>query len=151
MERKTHIDAFGAVMLLITSALFGVNQALVKLVNAGMEPVFQAGLRSACAIVPLLLFALWRGRKLGFGGGTFWPGMLCGTFFAAEFWLLFNALEYTSVSRAGLLFYTMPVWVAVAAHWLIPDDRLTGKKIAGLLLAVAGVALALLRNDAPAT
>lgn len=151
IERKTHIDAFGAAMLLVTSALFGVNQALVKLVNAGMEPVFQAGLRSACAIVPLYLFALWRGKKLGFGEGTFWPGVLCGLFFAAEFWLLFNALDHTTVSRAGLLFYTMPVWVALAAHWLLPGEALTRARVLGLVLAVCGIALALSRNDAPAT
>lgn len=151
IERKTRIDAFGAAMLLVTSTLFGMNQALVKLVNQGMEPVFQAGLRSACAVIPLLLFALWRGKKLGFGEGTFWPGMLCGLFFAAEFWLLFNALDYTTVSRAGLLFYTMPVWVALAAHWLLPGETLTPARILGLVLAVGGIALALSRNAAPAT
>ncbi|MGB7286954.1 MAG: DMT family transporter [Salaquimonas sp.] len=150
-ERKTHIDQFGAAMLLLTSALFGVNQALVKLVNSGMDPVFQAGLRSLCAIFPLLLFAIWRGKKLGFKEGTLIPGILCGIFFAAEFWLLFNALEYTTVSRSAVLFYTMPVWVSFAAHWLIPGEVLTPKRLAGLLLAVAGVAIALLRNEAPAT
>ncbi len=151
IERKTHIDGFGAAMLLVTSALFGVNQALVKLVNAGMEPVFQAGLRSTLAVVPLLAFALWRGKKIGFGDGTFWPGVLCGVLFAGEFWLLFNALDYTTVSRAGLLFYTMPVWVALSAHWLLPGETLTPRRVVGLLFAVAGISLALLRNDAPAT
>ena len=45
MERKTRIDTLGAVVLVLFSALLGLNQVLVKLVNAGMHPVFQAGLR----------------------------------------------------------------------------------------------------------
>jgi len=149
--RKTSIDGFGAAMLLLTSLLFGMNQMLIKLVNVGMNPIFQAGLRSLFAVLPLILFALWRKKKLSITDGSFWPGILCGLFFAAEFYLLFTALEYTNVGRSAVLFYTMPIWVALAAHWLIPGEVLTGKRIAGLLLAVGGIGLALLRNDHPAT
>ncbi|MGB0411243.1 MAG: DMT family transporter [Pikeienuella sp.] len=151
MERKDKIDTFGATVLIIFSALLGLNQVLVKLVNEGMGPMFQAGLRSACAIVPVVIFALIMRRKLSFRDGSLTPGIICGVLFAAEFMLLFQALEYTSVSRASVLFYTMPVWVAVGAHYLIPGERLTKAKVAGLLLAVLGVIIALWRNETPAT
>ncbi|MGB0852579.1 MAG: DMT family transporter [Pikeienuella sp.] len=151
MERKDKIDTFGATVLIIFSALLGLNQVLVKLVNEGMGPMFQAGLRSACAIVPVVIFALIMRRKLSFRDGSLIPGIICGVLFAAEFMLLFQALEYTSVSRASVLFYTMPVWVAVGAHYLIPGERLTKAKVAGLLLAVLGVIIALWRNETPAT
>ena len=58
MERKDRIDAFGATLLIIFSAMLGLNQVLDKLVNEGMGPLFQAGLRSACALGPVLIFAL---------------------------------------------------------------------------------------------
>lgn len=151
MERKDRIDAFGATILIIFSAMLGLNQVLVKLVNAGMGPLFQAGLRSACAVLPVVIFATLMRRRLSFSDGSFRPGLICGILFAAEFMLLFQALEYTSVSRASILFYTMPVWVAVGAHYLIPGETLTRAKIAGLVLAVIGVVLALGRNDVPAT
>ena len=151
MERKDRIDAFGATLLIIFSAMLGLNQVLVKLVNEGMGPLFQAGLRSACALVPVVIFALIMRRRLSISDGSLIPGVICGVMFAAEFMLLFQALEYTSVSRASVLFYTMPVWVAVGAHYLIPGETLTKVKVAGLLLAVTGVVIALWRNDAPAT
>lgn len=146
IERKSGIDAFGAIMLIAISANLGLNQAMVKLVNAGMAPAFQAGMRSACAILPVALFALWRGKKLTISDGSLLPGVLCGIFFAAEFYLLFEALERTTVGRASVLFYTMPIWVAVGAHFLIPGEALTRRRVLGLLLAVAGVAIALMRN-----
>ena len=46
MQRKDHIDAFGGTMLVGFSAMMGLNQVMVKLVNAGLDPVFQAGLRA---------------------------------------------------------------------------------------------------------
>lgn len=147
--RKDRIDALGAAALITFSFLMGINQVMVKLVNAGFSPVFQAGARSACALIPVLLFALITRKRLSVTDGSFLPGMLCGMLFAAEFVLLFEGIERTAVSRASVIFYTMPVWVAVAAHFLIPGDVLTPRRIAGLVLAVAGVAVALL-DEPPA-
>ena len=112
MERKDRIDALGGAILLSFSLLMGLNQVMIKLVNAGMQPVFQAGLRSACAVLPVLAFALLTRKRLSLTDGSFWPGMLAGIFFAVEFLLLFQAIEYTSVARVSVFFYTMPFWVS---------------------------------------
>lgn len=145
--RHTRIDARGATMLIGFSALLGLNQALVKLVNDGLAPVFQSGLRSACAFLPVLLYALWRKKQLSLRDGSFGPGLINGLLFSGEFCLLFLALDYTSVSRVSLFFYTMPLWVAVGAHFLIAGERLTAMRCAGLLLALGGVLMALLDAD----
>ncbi|WP_350332881.1 DMT family transporter [Coralliovum pocilloporae] len=143
MERKDRIDLFGGTVLVVFSALLGLNQVMVKLVNAGLQPVFQAGLRSVCAFLPVLLYALFMRKRLSISDGSFWPGVLCGVFFAGEFMLLFSALEFTTVSRASVFFYTMPFWVALVGHFIIPGERLTPLRLGGLVLAIVGVALAL--------
>lgn len=148
MERRDRIDAFGATALISFSFLMGLNQVLIKLVNAGFSPAFQAGLRSACAIGPVLIFALLTRKRLSITDGTLFSGVVVGLLFSVEFMLLFNALEFTSVNRASVLFYTMPIWVAVGAHFLIAGERLTPRRVLGLLVAVGGVALAML-DDAP--
>ena len=151
MDRKDRIDALGATLLVGFSMLLGLNQVLVKLVNSGLAPVFQAGLRSPCAFLPVLLYALYARKKLSINDGSLIPGIVCGFFFASEFLLLFQALDYTTVARASVFFYTMPFWLAVAAHFLIPGERLTTVRIAGLALAVAGIAWALLEKDKAAS
>ena len=120
MKRKDNIDAAGAGLLILCSGIVGINQVIIKIVNAGLQPVFQAGLRSACAFFPVLLFALVMKRPLSLRDGSFWPGILAGLFFSVEFMLMFQSLEYIDVSRASILFYTMPFWAAIGAHFLIP-------------------------------
>lgn len=142
-QRKDSIDLSGAALLIAFSALLGFNQVCIKLVNEGLNPVFQAGLRSACAFVVVLAFALYMRRKLSFRDGTLIPGLVTGMLFSVEFVMLFQALDYIDVSRASVLFYTMPFWVTVLAHVFIPGERITRLKSAGLLLALVGVAITL--------
>ena len=120
----------------------GLNQVLIKIVNGGLQPVFQVGLRSACAILPILLYALLTKKDLSLTNGSFWPGVFAGLFFAGEFFLLFTALDHTTVGRASIFFYTMPFWTAIMAHFLIRDERLDAVKIIGLSIAFCGVVCA---------
>lgn len=150
MKHKDHIDTFGVILLIILSALMGVNQVFVKIINVGLHPVFQAGLRSACSFIPVLCYALIMKKQLTIRDGSFWPGMLAGVFFGTEFLLLFQGLDYTTVSRASIFFYTMPFWTAIGAHFLIPGERLTVIRVTGLLLAICGVVLALFNKQSSA-
>lgn len=143
MERKDRIDLAGAAMLVGISLLLGLNQVLVKVVNGGIAPAMQAGLRSAIALLPVLAIAWISRRQLFARDGTLPWGLLSGTCFGLEFLLLFIALDHSTVGRVSVLFYTMPVWLTLAAHLLIPGERLTPRRIAGLVLAVAGVAVAM--------
>ncbi|WP_108261786.1 DMT family transporter [Mangrovicoccus ximenensis] len=42
-----------------------------------------------------------------------------------------------------VIFYSMPVWLTLAGHFLIPGERITRTKALGLACAVAGVGIAL--------
>jgi drug/metabolite transporter (DMT)-like permease len=146
-EYRERMDALGVSVLIGFSVVLGLNQALVKLVNVGFAPVFQSGLRSACAFLPVLAYALIMRKRLSLTDGTLGPGIINGLLFSAEFCLLFLALDLTTVSRVSLFFYTMPLWVALGAHFLIPGDQLNLRRSLGLLLAVGGIAFALLLPD----
>lgn len=149
--RKDHIDALGASLLIGFSALLGLNQALVKLVNVGLSPLFQAGARSACAFVVVMIWAWVVRARLDFRDGAVFWGVVTGTLFALEFAVLFAALDYTTVSRVSLFFYSMPLFAALGAHVLFPEERLHTGKVAGLVMAFAGVALGLADGTAATT
>jgi len=144
MQRKPNIDLFGAVSLIGVSFLLGFNQVVIKVVNGGLQPVFFAGLRSLGVIFCVYLWIRLRGRKLDFKPGTIGAGILMGLIFAFEFICLFIAMDLTSVIRTTVIFYSMPVWLAIAAHFLIPGERVTPIKATGLAMAFAGVAYAIL-------
>lgn len=140
--RKDRIDAAGAGFLIVFSAVLGLNQVLIKLVNEGLQPVFQAGMRSLLALPVVLAWAILRRKRLSIRDGTLLPGIASGVIFGVEFVFLFLALDHTSVARVSIFFYSMPVWMTLGAHVLIPGDRLTMQKLLGLGLALAGVAVA---------
>ena len=149
-QRQAHMDTFGATVLIGFSILLGLNQALVKLVNAGLSPLMQGGLRSAFALIIILVWVAYARKKLNLGDGTLGWGLLVGVLFSIEFACIFAALDLTTVARASLFFYTMPLFTALGAHFLFPGEQLTWVRTTGLIIAFAGVALALFNNPTPA-
>ncbi|MEP1519050.1 DMT family transporter [Ascidiaceihabitans sp.] len=147
MERKAHLDQFGTIALTAFALNLAVNQVVVKITNGGLEPVFAAGLRSVGAVLVLTLWMWWRGVSLRLSMATLWAGVLSGVLFAAEFTALFTAIDLSTVSRVSIIFYSMPVWLALGAHVLLPGEALTGKRALGLLLAMSGVVLAIFERD----
>jgi drug/metabolite transporter (DMT)-like permease len=143
MERKDHMDAFGAAALIAFALHLAFNQVVIKVTAGGFGPVFQAGLRSVGAVLVLYLWMRLRGVSFAVPRNAWVGGIASGLFFALEFMCLFTALDTTTVSRASVIFYSMPVWLTLIAHVLFPGERLTPVKIAGLLLAMSGVAIAL--------
>lgn len=143
MERKTHIDAFGAACLTAFALHLAFNQVVIKVTSGGFSPVFAAGLRSAGAVVVLLIWMRLRGISLAIPAAARPWAVVSGLMFTFEFTCLFIALDLTTVSRASVIFYSMPVWLALASVVLLPDERLTWRKGLGLALAMGGVALAM--------
>ena len=137
------IDGLAASFLITFSILLGLNQVLVKLVNVGMHPVFQVALRSTLAIFPILIYCYLTKKKINFFDGSFVAGIIAGVLFAVEFIFLFTALDYSTVTRVSLIFYTMPVWLSLSAHFLIKNDKLNFNKIVGLAIALLGLVLAI--------
>ncbi|MEM8556046.1 MAG: DMT family transporter [Pseudomonadota bacterium] len=146
--RKDRMDAAGAAGLIVFGVLLAFNQVVIKVTNEGFQPIFFAGVRSVGALVCVYLWLRWRGRSLEFPPDATKGGILIGLCFTVEFVCLFLALDYTTVSRSVVIFYSMPVWLALAAHFLIPGERLTWLKTAGLALAFLGVIVAIgVRDD----
>jgi drug/metabolite transporter (DMT)-like permease len=143
MIRKTHIDLIGVVALTAFAMNFALNQVVVKVSNGGFQPVFMAALRSIGAAVVLVAWMRARGISLRLPRASLVGGVLAGTLFAFEFIFLFNALDLTTVSRASILFYAMPIWLALASHVLLPGERLSRTRMAGMALAMAGVVMAI--------
>jgi drug/metabolite transporter (DMT)-like permease len=138
---RPSIDAFAAGTMVVLCLCWGLNQIAVKIVNQGLQPVFQAGLRSLFAALLVYAWCWYRGIPLFNRDGTLIPGIVAGLLFAVEFIFIYVGIDYTSVARGIVCVYTAPFIVAAGAHFLIPGERLTFVKVAGLLAAFAGVLL----------
>jgi len=137
------MDAFGASSLVAFALLLAFNQVVVKVVNDGLQPVFFAGVRSVGAAVLVALWIWARGGSLRIARRYWGAAAAMGTCFAVEFVCLFLALDLTTVTRSSIIFYTMPVWLALAAHFVLPGERISPQKALGLALAFGGAVTAI--------
>ncbi|WP_430448411.1 DMT family transporter [Rhodophyticola sp.] len=149
MQRKDTMDAFGVISLTGFALLLAINQVTIKVTNEGIQPIFLAGLRSLGGAVCILAWMRFRGLSTQVAPGTARAGLLIGLLFTFEFVFLFLALDLTTVTRSSVIFYTMPVWLTLGAHLLLPGERMSASKAVGLAMAVAGMAWAILNRGGP--
>lgn len=152
-QRKDHLDGLAVILLLGCCLLWGFQQALAKATLAEVPPVFQVSIRLGGAAILLLLWCRWRGVALLTRDASWRAGVLAGALFAGEFACMYIGLQHTTASRLTLFLYTSPFWVAVLVPVFVRTERLSGMQWLGLILAFAGVSLALregLQASAPA-
>lgn len=137
------LDLLAMLVLVACCTSWGVNQVAIKIANTGISPMLQVGVRSLLAAVLLWLWTRARGISLLERDGTLWAGLVAGVLFAADFVTMYIGLNHTTASRGVVLLYLSPFVVAFGAHYLVPGDRLTVLKVAGLGAALAGLIVAI--------
>jgi len=139
---RSRLDVTAIGLMVLLCAIWGFTQVTIKLANAGFSPLCQAGIRSAGSALLLWGWSIARGVPLFRRDGSLGHGAFITVLFAAEFVLIYQGLVLTTAARAVLFVYTAPFAVAVGAHFLVPGERLRGAKVAGLVCAFVGIAVA---------
>ena len=110
-----NLDTFGIAGLCFFSLISGYNQVVMKVVNDGLQPVFCAGLRSLFAAFLILLWLFLTHKRIKVEKSLLPAILFYGVIFGAEFMFLYIALDLTSVIRVTIMFYTMPIWLAITS------------------------------------
>ena len=147
MEKKNKIDAFGAVALISFSLLLGINHVVIKIVNVGLNPIFFAGIRSFIAFLFIIIWMKFTRKPIVFNKKNKKICLIAGLVFALEFLFLFLALDFTSVSRNSIIYYSMPLWLTVLLFFTKNKEKLSFIKLLGLILAFSGVVISVSKND----
>ena len=135
-------EGLGVAAALASSTLGGTSVVATRALMGALDPatlgVFRFGIAAVLLLpVTLVLRSPWPPRRD-------WPAVvLLGLLFFAVFPFLFNAsLAHTTAARGALALSTQPL-LTLAVGVALGVERLTPRKAAGVLLAMAGVALAL--------
>lgn len=132
--------------IIVLALIWGVNWVFMKAGMAYFPPILFSALRFLSAGAVLLIISRWRGVTAPTGdewGPILFTGLVQIAFTNA---VLQNALLIIDAGLASVLFYTMPLWLSMLAHFLLPDDRLSPLKISALLLGVVGLTILLKLN-----
>ncbi|MFP4086625.1 MAG: DMT family transporter [Desulfobacteraceae bacterium] len=133
----------GFVLLGLLSLLWGVNFPAMKLVLNEMSPWTFRAVCLSTAGLGLLLISLLSGQSISFPKQNL-KTVIGAALFNITGWHLAAAygISLMHSSRAVIIGYTMPVWASVLAVWFL-NERLDARRVAGLLLGVAGLAFLL--------
>lgn len=136
-------------LLLFVAALgWGLGGVITRAsFDQGVDPVEFSAYRSATAVIAMLIYLRIARRPVPTDSFSWRAGLVLGTVnLAAPFLLLTLAVVYASAGFVGLLVANIPIGTALWAHFL-GDESLTGSKVIGLSVSLAGVLLLLAAGD----
>ncbi|MFC7477338.1 DMT family transporter [Dankookia sp. GCM10030260] len=127
--------------LTITATAWGLNWPVMKLLMRDWPP-FAFRIFAALGAVSLLLaVAAWQRDRLWPGRGQ-WGRLVVSAVLNVSAWSVVAPLSlfWLDAAEAAIIAYTMPVWATVLA-WPVLGERPGWRRVAGLVLGLAGVTL----------
>ena len=126
--------------------LLGSNAVAIKLAFTGMGVFTTASIRFAIAAGAIFLWARFTGRTIGLKKGQIHQVLIAAALFTAHLSLFYLGISKSNASRSTLLANLLPFFILFLAHFFIPGDRITGRKLSGILLGFGGVVVMFLEN-----
>jgi len=131
--------------------LFGANAVAIKISLEGIGVFTTAGIRFAIASVAIFLWAKITGRSFKINKDQILQLLVISIVFTIQLSLFYLGLSKSNASRGTLLVNFQPFFTLFLAHFFIPGDRITKRKIMGILLGFAGVAFVFLEKKGVAS
>lgn len=128
-------------LLAALTLAWGFNWTAMKVALAEVPPWTFRTLCLGLGSAVLFLVLKAGGHRLTVPKGQ-WRRLWLLAFFNITFWNVLVAFGMTMIpsGRAAILAYTMPVWAVPLSMWVL-GERLTSRKLLGLTLGMAGLAL----------
>ena len=126
--------------------LFGSNAVAVKLAFTGIGVFTSASIRFTIAAITIFLWARFTGRTIGLKKGQMHQVLIFSALFTVQLSLFYLGLSKSNASRGTLLANLLPFFILFLAHFFIPGDRITKRKLYGILLGFGGVAFMFLEK-----
>jgi drug/metabolite transporter (DMT)-like permease len=127
-------------IFLLLCLFWGTTWLGIKLSLATIPPVFGVAIRFAASAALLLLLARLRGEAVPRCGATHLRLAVVGALsFCASYLLVYIGEQWISSGLTAIIFATFPFYIAILAHFGLPDERLGVLKLAGVALGFTGV------------
>ncbi len=120
--------------------IFGSNAVAIKLAFSGVGVFTTATIRFSLAALTIYLWARLSGQTIGLKKGQLHQVLILAALFAIQLSMFYFGISKSNASRGALLSNLLPFWVLFLAHFFIPGDRITRRKLLGILLGFGGVA-----------
>ena len=131
-------------LVVLTGIALGSSAVMNRWGLREIPPLWMVALRLALAAVLLLLTLLLLRRRLPRSPRTWMDITVVGvTFIGLPLTAFTTALLFISTAVLSVFIALIPLFTGVMAHFWVPGERLTRTRVAGLVLAMAGLAILL--------
>jgi len=117
--------------------LWGGNFVATKIALNDMPPFMLAGVRFAIGALVIAIWGVFCKADLKPHRGEIFPLVVMAILFSVQICTFNLGIKYTLAGRSSIFLSINPIFVAILAHFFIPNDRLNTKKI--LVLAFCGI------------
>lgn len=138
---RRDMDLAGAALALLISLFWGISPSTVKIAFEDIAPIRLAVWRFLLGGAVIVLWGWRSGRLQGFRveRDEVRPLVVVGLILAVQTGCINFGTARTSAAHAAVILNSYAVHIVVLAHFLVPGDRLTGRRLAGILVAYAGI------------
>jgi drug/metabolite transporter (DMT)-like permease len=144
--QNQELSFLAAVFTVCLCVLFGANAVAIKISLSGLGVFTTAGLRFSMASAAIFLWARITGRSFKIESGQVCQLLIISMVFTVQLSLFYLGLSKSNASRGTLMLNLQPFFTLFLAHYFIPGDRITKRKILGILLGFAGVVFVFLEK-----
>jgi drug/metabolite transporter (DMT)-like permease len=138
----SQMDGRDWAILVTLAVIWGGAFMFIGVAVRHVDPLTYVWIRLALAAAAMWAFLAWKGQALGLPR-SMWGAMLLLALLnnALPFALFGWAQTEIATGLASILNATTPIWGVVVAHLFTADERLSPRKLAGVLIGFAGVAV----------
>lgn len=140
------ISLAASMFIVFLCILFGSNAVAVKLAFTGIGVFTSAAIRFTIATITIFLWARFTGRTIGLKKGQIHQVLIFTALFTVQLSLFYLGLSKSNASRSTLLANLLPFFILFLAHFFIPGDQITRRKLYGILMGFGGVAFMFLEK-----
>lgn len=124
----------------LLSLAWGASFLFIKLALVELSPLMIGFVRLVIASATMWIIAVATGRRPRFGRKTWLTLAAMGLFNnSLAFVLIPWGEQYIPSSLAAILNSTVPLFTIVLAHFFVSDERLTNRRVGGLVIGFSGV------------
>ena len=133
-----------ALIALVVSVIRGGNQVALKFALTAFAPFWTALGRMAIGAAAVGCWSGLRAIPPAIRPGETWALVNLGLLFTVQIGLMHYGADFTSPAYATVLMNSNPIFANVFAHFTVPGDRLSPRRVLGLAIAFAGVCVVFL-------
>jgi drug/metabolite transporter (DMT)-like permease len=138
------IPLLALVFIAFLCILFGANTVAIKISLSGLGVFTTAGIRFSLSALTILAWAIFTRQPIKIKRGQVPQLLFISAIFFIQLSLFYTGLSKTHASRGTLMANVQPFFVLFLAHFFIPGDQISKRKLLGILLGFAGVAFVIL-------